>query len=98
LQLAHFALRYVITKDEESKYISNKTGYLNFNLKRLGLDNSGTYTVSIVPIGNTFASVGTPKTYTLNILQEISDSIAYVLKPLAEGTTIQYEITVTIYF
>lgn len=95
LHVAHLALKFAIASDDEPNYIPATTGFLNYKLQRLGMDAPGTYTVSIVPIGTEIASVGAPKTYSsLNLLDEVSDSISYTLNPLSIGTTIKYAITV----
>lgn len=95
LHLAHLALKFAIATDDQANYIPATSGYFNYKLKRLGMDAPGTYTVSIIPIGTTISSVGAPKTYsTLNLLQEVDDSIAYTLNAIAQGATIQYEIDV----
>ncbi len=95
LRFAHLALKYALITDDEPNYISTATGYFNYKIKRLGMDAPANYTVSIVPIGNTIASVGSPKTYSsLSLMQEVNDSISYTLNTLVSGTIIKYLITV----
>lgn len=95
LHFAHLALKYALATDDEPNYISATTGYFNYKIKRLGMDAPATYTVSIVPIGNTIASVGSSKTYaSLNLMQELSDSISYTLNALNSGTIVKYLLTV----
>lgn len=95
LHLVHLALKFAVATDDEPNYIPAATGYFNYKIKRLGMDAPATYTVSIVPIGSGIASVGGPKAYAaLNLLDEVSDSIAFTLDPLAIGATIKYAITV----
>lgn len=96
LHMAHLALKFAVASDDEPNYIPSATGFFNFKLLRLGMDAPATYTVSIVPIGPEIASVGGPKTFsTLNLLDEVMDSISFTLNPLAIGTTIKYELNVS---
>lgn len=96
LHMAHLALKFAVASDDEPNYIPTSTGFFNFKVLRLGMDAPATYTVSIVPIGPEIASVGAPKTFsTLNLLDEVMDSISFTLNPMAIGTTIKYEIHVS---
>jgi carboxypeptidase T len=96
ITFAHLALKYAVAKDEQPNYIASKNGYLHYSIKRLGLENTGSYTVSIVPVGNAIASVGTSKTYSsLTPLEEISDSIPYTLNTITSGSAIKYAINVS---
>jgi len=84
LHACHLVLKYAIATDEEPNYIPNLSGFLNYKIKRLGMDAPATYTVSIIPISPEITSVGPPKTYSsLAMLQEANDSISYTLS----GTT-----------
>jgi hypothetical protein len=60
------------------------------------LDDSGTYTVSILPVGDEIQNVGEPKVYEgLEILQSINDSIAFTLRPdIASGQIITFVLSV----
>ncbi|MCC7302090.1 MAG: immune inhibitor A [Bacteroidia bacterium] len=96
LHACHLVLKYAYTTDDEPNYISATAGYLNYRIKRLGMDAPGTYTVTIVPLGPEITSVGPPKTYSsLGLLQEVSDSISYTLMGnLAGGQVFKYVIEV----
>lgn len=96
LHACHLVLRYAYTTDDEPNYISAGSGYLNYRIKRLGMDAPATYTVTIVPYGPGITSVGPPNTYsTLGMLQEVSDSISYTLmNGMAGGQTFKYIIEV----
>lgn len=95
LHLVQLALKFAVATDDEPNYIPTTTGYFNYKIKRLGMDAPATYTVTIVPIGSEIASIGGPKTYsTLNVLDELSDSIAFTLNAVPVGTTIKYMINV----
>jgi len=96
LHMAHLALKFALASDDEPNYIPAATGFFNFKILRLGMDAPATYTVSIVPIGPEILSVGAPKTFsTLNLLDEVADSISFILNPLTIGATIKYEIHVS---
>lgn len=96
LHMAHLALKFAVASDDEPNYIPAASGFFNFKLLRLGMDAPATYTVSIVPIGPEIASVGGPKSFSsLNLLDEVADSIAFTLNPMAVGTTIKYELKVS---
>ncbi len=93
LYLAKLAIGMAVGRDDEDKFLST-TGFLNYNLQRLNL-NSGSYTVSIIPVGSGISSVGTPKIYnSISLNQTISDSISYSLSSLTPGQTVKYLIEV----
>ncbi len=91
LHACHLILKYAQAKDNGPNYLTSFTGYLPYKFKRLGMDQPATYTVSMIPIGSQFASVGAPKSYSnMTLLQEISDSISYTLNPANCGQVVQY--------
>jgi hypothetical protein len=92
--LARVIGTYAIAQDEQDHFLSN-TGYLKYNLQRLGL-SPGSFTVSIVPVGTEISSVGADKIYpSLNLSQRIFDSISYNLAGgLNPGQAVKYLIGV----
>jgi carboxypeptidase T len=92
LHACHLVLKYAVASDDEPNYIAGVNGYLNYKLKRLGMEQPGTYTVTITPIGPEITSIGPPKVYSsLSLLQEISDSIAFSFQGnLPQGQIIKY--------
>ncbi|MBA3680260.1 MAG: immune inhibitor A [Bacteroidetes bacterium] len=92
--LAKIVGKYAIARDAQDKFLGGN-GFINYKLQRLGLP-SGTFTVSIVPVGGDISSVGAPKVYsTLTQNQTIQDSISFVLNTgLTPGQTIKYAIGV----
>jgi carboxypeptidase T len=72
---------------ETSPYnVSQMTGYFKFNIQRLGLQNTPTFTVSIIPIGTWIQSVGAPKTFNaMNLLETRNDSISFTMNPAITG-------------
>jgi carboxypeptidase T len=83
LLLAHLSYRYAEAYDESPVIIPDREGTLSFRIKRYGLDNQGTYTVSIQPLDTTvITSVGDPVSFTtLMLFTEKTDSISYTIAP-----------------
>jgi len=88
---ARLALNYGTISDLSSFCIHQQSGYLPFKVKRLGMQE-GSFTVSIIPIGNAISEIGGPKTLGgIALLGEQADSINYQLSLfLQDGDTIQY--------
>lgn len=88
---ARLALNYGTISDLSSFFIHQQSGYLPFKVKRLGMQE-GSFTVSIIPIGNAISEIGGPKTLGgMAMLDEQADSINYQLSLfLQDGDTIQY--------
>lgn len=73
--------------DASDKFITQTSGYLKYDIKRLGLEN-GTFTVSVNPISSSFSSIGPAKTYNnLAINQTQSDSISFSLNSSIQPNT-----------
>ena len=96
IHAAQLAGKYAEVKDNSPGLISQYNGYFRYAIQRLGLDSSGTYTVSIIPLDNLITSIGNPKTYNnLNLLQTALDSISYSLNSgISSGQVIQYVLRV----
>jgi carboxypeptidase T len=94
---AYYVGSYAEVKDNSPSIIGETDGFFSYSLKRMGLDDNGTYTVSIIPVGDEIQSVGDPKTYGgLEILQSVDDSIAFTLRPdVTAGQTITYVLAVS---
>ncbi|MBN2173616.1 MAG: immune inhibitor A [Bacteroidales bacterium] len=93
---AAFAGRYAEVKDVSSNITNQTSGYLTFDITRLGLMDGGTYTVSLEPASIEVISTGDPITFSnLGILQTESDSIAYELDPAIQaGTSFKFLLSV----
>ncbi|MFL5753668.1 MAG: M14 family zinc carboxypeptidase, partial [Bacteroidia bacterium] len=96
LSACRLVAAYAEVKSLNDQFITSASGYLNFNIQRLGLD-PGNFTVSAVPISATIQSLGGPLSYTsLNLLQAKDDSISYSLMPgINQGDAVQYLFTVS---
>lgn len=91
---ARLAGKYATISDNTPLFIQNKSGYFNFSVKRLGMQD-GTFTAAVVPLNNSITAIGGAKTFSsLALLQTINDSIYYELKNnIQTGDTIQYVLT-----
>lgn len=96
LLAAAFTGKYASIEDI-SPIITNETsGFLAFNLQRLGLADGATYTVSVEPVGNEIATVGDPKVFSnLDIMESVEDSISYTLSgSVQSGSVFSYVLKV----
>ena len=75
--LAHLPHIYGSTTENDPSKIDLTTGYFHYSYQRLGLSN-GPVTISMTPIQN-IISMGNGHTHTINLLDEIQDSITYTL-------------------
>ncbi|MCF6365708.1 MAG: immune inhibitor A [Bacteroidales bacterium] len=96
LYLARFATPYAELSDNSPNYVS-RTGYLKYNIKRMGLSGNGNYTVTITPDNAVFSSLGNTQNIVLaETLNEKSDSISYVLSNnIQYGDEFSYTVTVS---
>lgn len=80
LTLAKLAGKYGIIQHEEPRYLDQLLSHVNFTFQMLGLDTTGTFTISILPISSNILSTGSPiQLSSLTLLQTISDSISLTL-------------------
>jgi len=91
LTAARLAGNYGTIADASPLFIYEQSGYLPFEIKRLGMQE-GNYTVSVTPLGNVFASVGDAHAIQgMNLLEKRIDSISYQLNNILNvGDTLQY--------
>jgi len=96
IMLARLAGPYAEIKDLSPSIVEETSGYFEFNIKRLGLDETGVYTVSLEPLNDAIIAAGDPVVYNgLAMMESINDSIAYTLKDdIASGDQILYLLTV----
>ncbi|MBI9069459.1 MAG: immune inhibitor A [Salinivirgaceae bacterium] len=92
LTAAHLVSNYAKITDIQEETTSEISGYFNYNIQGLGLDNTGLFSVSILPISSNILSVGAAKEYSnLSLLQSIDDSINYTLaSTINPGDEIKY--------
>ena len=89
MQLALTTLHYAHLADKSPSTLSNITGYLKYQIKNIGLDSTGTFTVSVTPLTG-FANVGSSKVYNLAFGQIQTDSIAYTLNVIPFSSQVTY--------
>jgi carboxypeptidase T len=92
----HLVLAYAEAEDKSPVIIPDREGYFKYELTRYGLDYTGIYTVSIIPLDNYIISTGTPKEYQyMPIFHPTMDSLSYVLDPsIQPGTRFSYLLNV----
>ncbi|MEL6812854.1 MAG: M14 family zinc carboxypeptidase [Bacteroidota bacterium] len=86
---------YASLKDASPLYIGNvASAEATFNIQRLGVSGTGTFTVSVNPISSNITSVGTAVTFTaMDILEQDNSSIAYTIAGGTEaGDDLVYEL------
>ena len=94
LRTAYIAGNYAVVADQNPIIVTTPTGYFNYNLQRLGLQQ-GSFTVSIAPLTN-IQTVGNANTHSgLAYGQTIADSIAYTLpNGIVDGTQLRFVLEV----
>ncbi|MBL4625056.1 MAG: immune inhibitor A [Flavobacteriales bacterium] len=85
LNFAHLAGKYARTEDLSPATIATTSSYIDFEIKRLGLDSPATFTVSLSPISSQIASVGNAIAFsTMSLLETRIDSISIDLVPTVQ--------------
>lgn len=78
VKTAALLLPYAEVTGQDDKILVAPSGYLHYNIRRLGIPDGATFTVSITPLDSWLTVPSTPKTYAgLGLLQEVSDSFSY---------------------
>jgi carboxypeptidase T len=93
---ARLAGLYSTIQDVSQLFLYQQSGYLPFEIKRLGMQD-GNFTVSVTPLGNAFAAIGDTKVIQgMALLEKRTDSISYELNnTLHVGDTIQYVLAIS---
>jgi len=77
---AAFAGSYADLKETSQTLYSETSGYINYEITRLGLVDGGTYTVSLEPLSDIITSSAEQNIYTgMEILESFTDSIPFTL-------------------
>jgi hypothetical protein len=80
VKTAALLLPYAEVTGLDDKILVAPSGYLHYNIRRLGIPDGATFTVTITPLNSYLTVPSTPKIYTgLTLLQEVSDSFSYSL-------------------
>ncbi len=87
---------YATVTDISPSIIEETSGNFDFEIQRLGMDETGIYVVSITPLNDAIAAIGDPITYdNLEILETQTGSFAYTLKEgIQSGSEILYLLSV----
>lgn len=94
MHLLRFVHNYAELKTDLPTFVSTPVVDVPFALKRLGLKNDGSFTVSIQPISANIATVSPPLTFaSLALLEEVTANLSYTLLTDASGDII-YDIVV----
>lgn len=96
ISAARLVGKYAVVTDLAPAVISDVVGDLLFDIKRLGLTEADSYTVSISPLDDYITSVGNPISFeNLELMEKIVDSIEYVLDGNIEsGTAFKYLLSI----
>ena len=92
INAASILLPFARINSSDEKILIQSSGYLHYDLQRLGFPDTATFSVSITPLGSWMTVSPTPKTYTgLALLQHVTDSISYNIIPATpNGQLISY--------
>ncbi len=96
LTMALLAGRYASLTENSPELISTGGGHINFTLKQLGLDTTGSYTISLTGLTPNVFQTGSPVVVTaLGAMQETTDSISFALTtPMTNGEVIRFLLSV----
>jgi len=96
IMAAKLAGPFATVTDLAPSILETTSGLLFFQIKRLGLQDGATYTVSIEPLNDAIDSVSPPLTFpNLDILQTTNGAFSYHLREgIENGTEVVYLLTV----
>ncbi|HRH65422.1 MAG TPA: M14 family zinc carboxypeptidase [Bacteroidia bacterium] len=96
ITLARLAGRYGVVRHEELRYVSSLSNTFPFSYQLLGLDSTGTITVSLIPLSSNILSVGSLVAFSgMSVLQTLNDSITYTLNPaIVPGDIVRFVVAV----
>ncbi len=81
---ASLLLPFARIQGMDQKIIVAGSGYLHYKLQRLGFPDTGTFTVSVIPLDSWLSVSSATKVYTgLTMATEVADSVGYTI---ASGT------------
>ncbi len=92
IKAASLLLPFARINHTDIKIITRASGYLHYELQKLGFPDTGHFTASIIPLDPWLTAGTTPKVYIdPPSLQVITDSISYTLNPLTpNGQLVKY--------
>ncbi len=92
IKTASLLLPFASIHHTDNKILIHSSGYLHYDVQRLGFPDTGTFTVTILPLDSWMTVSPVPKVYTgLTLLQTVSDSISYnIASATPNGQLISY--------
>lgn len=95
LNTASLLLPFADITPKDDRILVSATGYLHYDIKRLGLQDGATYSVSISSLSPWLTVPATPNNYMgLTLMQSVSDSFSYTLGAgTPNGQLIRYVLT-----
>ena len=96
LTAAHTVNNYATITDAHTQFIASTTGSFDYSLKRLGIQGTGSFTVSIIPISSNILNVGNSNSHnSLTLLEQQTGSISYTLDNSIDiGNLIEYKLVI----
>lgn len=94
LSALRFLHNYALLTETSGKYINTLSASADFTLHRIGLEDGGSFTVSLLPQNGLIADVGDPVVISgLELEQSISTQIPFTLADtIAQGDEITYKL------
>ncbi len=94
LSAAHLITNYAELKDNSDDFITSESGNFSYSIKRLGIQEPASFTVSIVPISSNIVSVGNANSHTnMDLLETINSTISFNLNAsINDGDEIIYKL------
>ncbi|MEJ2596304.1 MAG: M14 family zinc carboxypeptidase [bacterium] len=97
LTAARLAGKYAVATDLSPMVLEEESGYLAFDIQRMGLMDNELFTVSLAPLDDYLVEVGEAAEFEdMTLLETRVDSIGYLLDAaIEEGTEIQFLLQVS---
>ncbi len=94
LSAAHLITNYAALNDTSSEFIATTSGDFSYNIKRLGIQEPASFTVSIVPVSGNILNVGNTNSHTnMNLLETADGTITFNLDSnIQDGDEIVYKL------
>ena len=88
--------KYALLQENGPELISTGGGHIRFNVKQLGLDTTGSYTISLTALSsNILQTGGSVSKSGLSPMQSVTDSISFSLvSPMTNGAEIKFLLSI----
>jgi carboxypeptidase T len=95
LTLAKLAGRYGTLSHSMPMYTPDLNNEFHFTFRQLGMDTTGTFTVSVSALTPNIIATGSPDSFSnMSVLQSVNDSVSFTLDPgISPGDQVQYVVT-----